>query len=250
MTSISTTAQNRDVSTASQTDSSGDLPYTDIPHTMTRRTIARRLTDAKQTVPHFYLKAACRVDALLSARAKLNSDAETKVSVNDIVVKAVANALLNVPEGNVSWGEDALRRYTEVDVAVAVATPRGLITPIVRNVERKTVQDVAREVRDLAERARQGRLKKEEYQGGNVSVSNLGMYGVDEFSAIVNPPQSIIFAAGSAVQQPVVEDGKLAVGTLMTITASVDHRAIDGAIAAQVLGSLKRFLENPAWLSN
>ena len=248
MTTISTVVTNDASAAASLARPNEDLPYVDIPHTMTRRTIARRLTEAKQTVPHFYLKAACRVDSLLSVRSKLNSDAATKVSVNDIIVKAVASALIEVPDSNVSWGEDALRRYKEVDVAVAVATPRGLITPIVRNVERKTVQAVAQELRDLAERARLGRLKKEEYQGGNVSVSNLGMYGVDEFSAIVNPPQSVIFAVGAAKQHAVVENGKIEIANVMNITASVDHRAIDGAIAAQLLVSLKGLLENPSWL--
>ncbi|MBV8777845.1 MAG: 2-oxo acid dehydrogenase subunit E2 [Alphaproteobacteria bacterium] len=220
--------------------------FTEIPHSMMRRTIARRLTESKQQVPHFYVKASCRIDALLQLRKEINGVDAAKVSVNDLVVRAVALALIEIPDANVAWGEKALRKYESVDVAVAVATPRGLVTPIVRAVETKTIRRISAEVKDLAERARQGKLKPEEYQGGNSSVSNLGMFGVEEFSAILNPPQSSIFAVGAGEERVIVVDGKPAVATMMNVVISVDHRAVDGAVAAQLLASFKRLIETPS----
>ncbi|WP_342244595.1 dihydrolipoamide acetyltransferase family protein [Pseudomonas sp. OTU5201] len=220
-----------------------------VPHSMTRLTIARRLTESKQQVPHFYVKGACRIDALLSLRKQINTSADVKTSVNDLIVRAVALALREVPEANVSWGEKAMQKHQQVDVAVAVATPRGLVTPIVRNVEQKQPQEIASEIQALAERARGGKLKPDEYQGGTVTVSNLGMFGVEEFSAIINPPQSMIFAIGAGEERVIANDGKVEVGTLMNVTISVDHRAVDGAVAAQVFAAFKRLIEQPEALS-
>ncbi|WP_218585089.1 2-oxo acid dehydrogenase subunit E2 [Pseudomonas sp. 9AZ] len=220
-----------------------------VPHSMTRLTIARRLTESKQQVPHFYVKGACRIDALLALRKQINEGAEVKASVNDLIVRAVALALREVPDANVSWGEKAMLRHQQVDVAVAVATPRGLITPIVRNVEQKQPAEIASEIRALAERARSGKLKPNEYQGGTVTVSNLGMFGVEEFSAIINPPQSMIFAIGAGVEHAIACNGQLEVGTLMNVTVSVDHRAVDGVVAAQVFAAFKRLIEQPESLS-
>jgi pyruvate dehydrogenase E2 component (dihydrolipoamide acetyltransferase) len=222
-----------------------ELGYTEIKHSMMRRTIAKRLTESKQTVPHFYLKANCCIDALLSARKDINGEGQQKVSVNDLVIRAIAMALLKVPQANVTWDEKATRQYNHVDIAVAVATPRGLVTPVVRNVEQKTVRQVAAEVKALAERGREGKLKPEEYQGGTTSISNLGMFGVEEFSAIINPPQSTIFAVGAGEKRVVPVDGKPGVATMMTVTMSVDHRVIDGAVGAQLLAAFKEIVENP-----
>jgi pyruvate dehydrogenase E2 component (dihydrolipoamide acetyltransferase) len=224
--------------------------FTEIPHTMTRRTIARRLTESKQQVPHFYLKVSCEIDALLELRKRLNESAADKVSVNDLIVRAVALTLREVPDANVSWGEKSTRHYQRVDVAVAVATPRGLVTPIVRDVASKSVRQIASEMKDLAARARESKLKPEEYNGGHVSVSNLGMFGVEEFTAIINPPQALIFAVGAGSQQPVVRADKIEVAMQMTVTVSVDHRAIDGAVAAQALSAFKRLIESPAALAS
>ncbi|MFW3895139.1 2-oxo acid dehydrogenase subunit E2 [Pseudomonas bharatica] len=220
-----------------------------VPHSMTRLTIARRLTESKQQVPHFYVKGACRIDALLSLRKRINEQAPIKTSLNDLIVRAVALALREVPEANVSWGDKAMLKHQQVDVAVAVATPRGLVTPIVRNVEQKGVQEIASEIQELATRARTGRLKPHEYQGGTVTVSNLGMFGVEEFSAIINPPQSMIFAVGAGTEQVIAQAGQIEIGTLMNVTVSVDHRAVDGAVAAQVFAAFKRLIESPETLN-
>jgi len=220
-----------------------------VPHTMTRRTIARRLTEAKQQVPHFYLTVSCAIDRLLGLRTQLNEAATAKVSVNDLVVRAVALALREVPAANVWWGDDAVFQCDSADVAVAVATPRGLVTPIVRNADTKSAAAISAEMKELVERARRGRLRPEEYNGGNISVSNLGMYGIESFSAIVNPPQSCILAVGAGEQRPVVRDGQVAIATMMTVTASVDHRAVDGAVAAQLLAAFKRLVEQPEALA-
>ena len=222
-----------------------DLGYVEIKHSMMRKTIARRLTESKQTVPHFYLKANCRIDALLAARKAINTEGQEKVSVNDLVIRAIAMALVEVPDANVTWDDKAMRKYNHVDIAVAVATPRGLVTPVVRNVEKKTIRQVAAEVKELAGRGREGKLKPEEYQGGTTSISNLGMFGVEEFSAIINPPQSTIFAVGAGEERIVPVDGKPAVATMMTVTMSVDHRAIDGSVGAQLLAAFKAIVENP-----
>lgn len=219
--------------------------YTEVPHSAMRRTIARRLTESKSSVPHFYLRADCRMDALLALRAQVNAAASRKVSVNDFIIKAVAAALREMPEMNVSWTDEALRQYKDVDISVAVSTDTGLLTPVVKGADRASISDISRSVADLAERARAGKLQPAEYQGGSFTISNLGMFGVDEFAAIINPPQAAILAVGAASQRVVVEDGDMAIAQVMTVTLSVDHRAIDGALAARWLGVFKRIVENP-----
>jgi pyruvate dehydrogenase E2 component (dihydrolipoamide acetyltransferase) len=218
---------------------------TSIPLTGMRKAIARRLTESKTTVPHFYVTAHCRVDRLLELRRQVNEAADRKVSVNDFVLKAVAGALLDVPASNAIWGGDHITRFAGADIAVAVAVDGGLLTPVLRGGDRMSLTEVAAQVADVAERARAGRLRQDELEGGSFSVSNLGMYGVDEFSAILNPPQSGILAVAAAKQQPVVDDGVLAVGTVMTVTLSADHRVIDGAIAAEWMAAFVRRIENP-----
>lgn len=210
-----------------------------------RKAIARRLTESKTTVPHFYVTAHCRVDRLMALRAEVNQTATRKVSVNDFILKAVAGALADVPAANAIWGGDHILRFTGVDVAVAVAVEGGLLTPVVRGVDSLSLVDVSATVAELAERARAGKLQQHELEGGSFSVSNLGMYGVDEFSAILNPPQSGILAVSAAKQQPVVDDGALVVGTVMTVTLSADHRVIDGAVAAEWMAAFVRRIENP-----
>jgi pyruvate dehydrogenase E2 component (dihydrolipoamide acetyltransferase) len=225
--------------------SAAPVEATEIPHTRMRKAIARRLTESKSTVPHFYLVADCRVDKLLALRAEANATSPVKLSVNDFVLKAAAAAFVDVPEANATWGEEAVTRYSTVDMSVAVAIDGGLVTPVLRSVEKATLTEIARSVADLAERARSGQLRQHELEGGSFSVSNLGMYGVTEFSAIINPPQSAILAVGRATQQPVVDDGALAVGTVMTVTLSADHRVLDGALAAQWLAAFVKHIENP-----
>ncbi|QWT24540.1 2-oxo acid dehydrogenase subunit E2 [Subtercola sp. PAMC28395] len=219
--------------------------YEEIAHTGMRRAIARRLTESKSTVPHFYLVADCTVDALLELRARVNQTSPVKISVNDFVLKAAAAAFTDVPEANATWGENAIRRYSTVDMSVAVSIDGGLVTPVLRSVEKMALSEVSRTVVELAERARAGRLKQHELEGGSFAVSNLGMYGVTEFSAIINPPQSAILAVGRARPMPVVVDGELAVATVMTVTMSADHRVLDGALAAQWLAAFVRRIENP-----
>ena len=230
--------------------------YETVPHDGMRRTIARRLTEAKSSIPHIYLKVDCQIDALLDLRARLNDAAslrrdpnapssKTKISVNDMVIKAMATALRVVPDANVSWSEDAMIKHRHVDVAVAVSVPGGLITPIVRNADEKSLSAISREMKDLAERARNHKLKAEEFQGGTTAVSNLGMSGVKEFSAIINPPHATILAVGAGEQRPVVVDGALSVANVMTVTLSADHRAVDGALGADLLIAFKNAIENP-----
>lgn len=219
--------------------------FVDIPLTGMRRAIARRLTESKTTVPHFYVTADCRVDALMELRRTVNQAGTTKVSLNDFVLKAVAGALAEVPEANAIWNGDSIRRFQTTDIAVAVAVDGGLLTPVLRGVDRLPISAIATEVADLARRARDGRIKQHELEGGSFSVSNLGMYGVTEFSAILNPPHSGILAVGAASQRPVVADGELTVGTVMTVTLSADHRVIDGAVAAQWMAAFVRRIENP-----
>lgn len=219
--------------------------FTDIPHSGMRRAIARRLTESKSSVPHFYVVADCRVDALLELRARVNETADRKVSVNDFVVKAVAKALEQVPEANAIWTPEASRRFSSVDIAVAVSTDGGLLTPVLRAVETLGVVAISAAVADLAERARAGKLKQNELEGGSFAISNLGMYGVDEFSAILNPPQSGILAVGAAKQRAVVENGAVVVGSVMTVTLSADHRVVDGALAAAWLAAFVGVIENP-----
>lgn len=218
-----------------------------IPHTNMRKVIARRLLESKQTVPHFYLTIDCEMDRLLALRKELNDrdGADYKISVNDFVIRAVALALRKTPDANASWSEEGMIRYGSVDVSVAVAIDAGLITPIVRNADQKGLAEISAEMKDLAARARGGKLMPEEYQGGTFSISNLGMFGVREFSAIINPPQSAILAVGAGEQRPVVKDGALSVATVMSCTLSCDHRVVDGALGAQLLGVFKNFIEDP-----
>jgi pyruvate dehydrogenase E2 component (dihydrolipoamide acetyltransferase) len=224
---------------------SGASAFTEVPHSSMRRTIARRLAESKSTIPHFYLTVECRMERLLALRTEINASASRKISVNDFIVRAVAVALREVPQANVGWTDTAMRQYAQADVAVAMSTDTGLITPIVRAADRKTLSQISAEIADLAARARAGQLRPEEYQGGSFSVSNLGMYGVGAFSAIINPPQAAILAVGASKQLPVVENGELKVGTVMRCTLSVDHRAIDGALAAQWLAAFQRAIEAP-----
>lgn len=230
---------------AGQLTESGQTGFTDIPLTGMRRAIARRLTESKTTVPHFYVTAHTRVDRLFALRADVNAAAERKVSVNDFVVKAVAGALHDVPAANAIWGGDHIRHFDGVDLAIAVAVDGGLLTPVLRSVHTSTLTEVSAQVTELADRARAGKLRQEELEGGTFSISNLGMYGVDEFSAILNPPQAGILAVSAAKQQPVVVDGELAVGMVMTVTLSADHRVIDGAVAAEWMAAFVRRIENP-----
>jgi pyruvate dehydrogenase E2 component (dihydrolipoamide acetyltransferase) len=216
-----------------------------IPHTPMRRAIARRLSDSKATVPHFYLTAEPLVDEMLALRSRVNDASPVKVSVNDFVLAAAAAAFLDVPEANVTWTDEGLLAHRSVDIAMAVATEEGLVTPVLRGVERLKLTTIARESAALAQQARERRLRQHEIEGGSFAVSNLGMYGTAEFSAIINPPQSAILAVGAARQQPVVLDGAVVPATVMRCTLSVDHRAIDGALAARWLAAFTARLENP-----
>ena len=223
-------------------------PFERIRHTNMRKVIARRLTESKQTVPHFYLTVDCEIDALLEARREINLRAPegVKVSVNDFVVKALATALCRVPDANAAWTEDGLLKFQQVDVSVAVSVPNGLVTPVVRGAESKGLARISAEMADFAARARDGKLMPEEYQGGTTSVSNLGMFGIRQFDAVINPPQGTILAVGAGEQRPVVKDGSLTVATVMTCTLSCDHRAVDGALGARLLGAFKALVECPA----
>ena len=219
-----------------------------IPHTPIRRAIARRLTQSKATTPHFYLTTECVVDELLGLRERINETSPVKISVNDFVIMAVAAAFGDVPEANVTWNDEGLVVPDSVDVSIAVATDGGLVTPVLRGVETKRLSVIAAEARALAQRARDRRLLQHELEGGTFSISNLGMYGTLEFSAIINPPQSGILAVGAAAPQPVVVDGAVAVATVMRCTLSVDHRAIDGALAARWLAAFTTRIQCPLGL--
>lgn len=221
------------------------IGYTDTPHSRIRKATAARLTRSKQTAPHFYVRGTAKVDALLALRKQLNETSAVKISVNDLIVKAAARAHILVPEMNVVWLDEAVRSFETVDIAVAVASPRGLITPIVRDVGSRGIAAVAADVRDLAERARDGKLKQDELEGGALTISNLGMYGTEEFSAIINPPQAAILAVGGARTEPVVVDGELAVASVVKVTLSVDHRPVDGVIAAQWMKVFLDVLQTP-----
>lgn len=224
--------------------------YEAVPHSSMRRTIARRLLEAKTTIPHFYLSMDCNLDALLALRGQINAGrkAGERISVNDFVIKACAVALRKAPQANVVWTEQALLKLADVDISVAVSTDGGLITPIIRKADQKSLGTISAEMKALAARARENRLKPEEYQGGGFSVSNLGMHGVRSFSAIVNPPQSAILAVGAAERRPVEKDGGLGVATMMTVTLSVDHRTIDGALGASWLSAFRSAIEAPLLL--
>jgi pyruvate dehydrogenase E2 component (dihydrolipoamide acetyltransferase) len=218
-----------------------------------RKVIAKRLLESKQNVPHFYLSCELKIDKLLELRAALNEVAEIdatgnpsyKISVNDLVIKATAMALQKVPEANSAWSDDAILLYNNIDIAMAVAIDGGLITPIIKNADQKTIQAISTETKQLAKKARDGKLQPEEFQGGSFSISNLGMFGIDNFAAIVNPPQSCILAVARAVEKPVVEHGQIKIAHMMNVTLSSDHRSVDGAVGAEFLKALRRFVEHP-----
>ena len=226
-------------------------PHTAVPNSTMRKVIARRLSESKATIPHFYVTMDIEIDALLKLRADLNARSPKdgpgayKLSVNDLVIKATAAVLRRYPQCNATWTEDAILQYHDVDISVAVSIPEGLITPIVRSADKKGLAAISNEMKDLAARAKSGKLKPEEFQGGGFSISNMGMYGVSDFSAIINPPQAGILAVSAGLQKPVVKDGALAIATVMTCTLSVDHRVIDGALAAEFIQALKRTIEDP-----
>ena len=223
-----------------------DATVTEVPNSNMRKVIAKRLSESKQTVPHFYLSIDCEIDRLLEMRKDLNGRSDAyKISVNDFVIRAVALALRKVPAANAVWTDAATLLYNTVDVSVAVAVDGGLITPVVRNADTKGLAAISAEMKDFAERAREGKLMPEEYQGGGFSISNLGMFGIREFSAIINPPQSGILAIGAGEQRPVVKDGALAVATVMSCSLSGDHRVIDGAVGAEFLAAYKALIEDP-----
>jgi len=226
-----------------------DREYTEIPLDGMRKTIAARLTEAKQTIPHFYLRRDIRIDDLLSFRAQINKQLESrgvKLSVNDFIIKACANALQAVPAANAVWAGDRVLQLTPSDVAVAVAIEGGLFTPVLKDADKKSLSALSSEMKDLAARARDKKLAPHEYQGGSFAISNLGMFGIDNFDAVINPPHGAILAVGAGVKKPVVSaDGSLGVATVMSVTLSVDHRVIDGALGAQLLQSIVDGLENP-----
>jgi len=226
--------------------------YEEVPHDNMRKTIARRLLESKQTVPHFYVTVDCELDALLALREQINKAAPVKdgkpaykLSVNDMVIKAMAMALKAVPDANVSWTDNAMLKHKHADVGVAVSIPGGLITPVIRDACHKTLSAISNEMKDLAARAKARKLKPEEYQGGTTAVSNLGMFGVKDFAAIVNPPHATILAVGAGEQRPVVKNGQLAIATVMSVTLSTDHRAVDGALGAELMAAFKGYIENP-----
>jgi pyruvate dehydrogenase E2 component (dihydrolipoamide acetyltransferase) len=225
----------------------GVPPFELVPTTTMRKVIARRLTEAEQ-IPHFFLTVDCHIDPLLKVRADLNTRGEKdgfKLSVNDFVIKAAALALRKMPAVNAAWTDDGMMMFKSIDVSVAVALPAGLITPIIHQADQKGLATISSEMKDLAGRAREGKLKPEEFQGGTFSISNLGMYGMREFTAIINPPQSCILAVGAGEQRPVVKDGALAIQTMMSCTLTCDHRVVDGALGAEFLGVIKKLIEDP-----
>ena len=233
------------------------VPFSKTQNNNMRKTIAKRLSEAKQTIPHFYLSVECEIDKMLDTRAQLNSAAavdeqgkpDYKISVNDLVIKASALALRDKPEANASWYDDAIVYYNDVDVSVAVSTEGGLITPIIRNADQKSLAQISTEMKSLAKKARDGKLQPEEYQGGGFSVSNLGMFGIKTFSAIINPPQSCILAVGAGeTKLKLLRDGVVTESTVMTVTLSVDHRSVDGVLGAEYLQIFKNYIENPALL--
>ncbi|WP_027054266.1 pyruvate dehydrogenase complex dihydrolipoamide acetyltransferase [Mesorhizobium erdmanii] len=230
--------------------------YDLVPHDNMRKTIARRLVEAKTTIPHFYLTLDCELDALLALRTQINAAAPMrktdkgdapayKLSVNDMVIKAMAMALKAVPDANASWTESAMVKHKHADVGVAVSIPGGLITPIIRHADEKTLSTISNEMKDLASRARSRKLKPEEYQGGTTAVSNLGMFGIKDFAAVINPPHATILAVGAGEERAVVKNGEIKIATVMSVTLSTDHRAVDGALGAELLVAFKRLIENP-----
>ncbi|RZN31531.1 2-oxo acid dehydrogenase subunit E2, partial [Bradyrhizobium sp. Leo121] len=230
--------------------------YEIVPHDGMRRTIAQRLTASIQQIPHFYLTIDCDIGKLLVAREEINAaapkDADKKplykLSVNDFVIKAMAVALQKIPNCNVSWTEGGMVKHKHSDLGVAVAMPGGLITPIIRRAETKTLSVISGEMKDFAVRARSRKLKPEEYQGGTTAVSNLGMYGINHFTAVINPPHATILAVGASEERPVVRNGKIEIASIMSVTLSCDHRAIDGALGAELIGAFKQLIENPVMM--
>ncbi len=226
-------------------------PHSLVPNSGMRRTIARRLAEAKRSIPHFYISMDVELDAALKLRAELNARSTGdgpgafKLSVNDMLIKAAAVALRRVPGVNAAWTDEAIARFEDVDISVAVSIPDGLITPIIRRADQKGLAAISREMKDMAERARAGKLKPEEFQGGGFSISNMGMYGVSEFAAIINPPQAAILAIAAGLQRPVVRDGALGIATVATCTLSLDHRAVDGALGAEWLAAFRSIVEDP-----
>ena len=234
--------------TAAPAPIAGETHYELVPVNNIRKVAACRLTESKQQVPHFYMTVDCDIDALLKVRADLNSrakDCEFKISVNDMIIKASAVALMQVPAANASWSDDGIKMYSQADISVAVAIDDGLITPIVRNANGKGLRTISENMLDLAGKARDGELAPEEYQGGTFSISNLGMFGIKDFQAVINPPQGCILAIGAGEQRPIVKDGALAIATMMSVTLSCDHRVVDGAVGAQFLAALKTLIEDP-----
>ncbi len=230
--------------------------YEVVPHDNMRRTIAQRLTQSTQTIPHFFLTIDCNIDKLTAAREEINAAAPKdkdgkpayKLSVNDFVIKALALALQKIPNANVSWTESGMLKHKHSDVGVAVAMPGGLITPIIRKAETKSVSAISNEMKDFAARARARKLKPEEYQGGTTAVSNLGMYGIKDFTAVINPPHATILAVGTGEQRAIVKNGKVEAATIMSVTMSCDHRAVDGALGAELIGAFKTLIENPVMM--
>lgn len=217
-----------------------------VPHSKLRIAVANALGNSKRNSPHFYLTASARVDALMALRAQINEQSSTRISVNDLVIKAVAQAFVDVPAMNVQWRDEGLLTLGSIDISVAIASDKGLVTPIIRQVDTARVTEIARAVKDYVHAANEGRLKQSDLEGGSFTVTNLGMFGVDEFSAIINPPQVGILAVGAVTRQPVVEDdGSLGVGYVMKVTLSADHRPVDGALGALWLQALKKHLESP-----
>jgi pyruvate dehydrogenase E2 component (dihydrolipoamide acetyltransferase) len=221
--------------------------YDEIPLNNMRKVIARRLTEAKQTIPHFYLTLDCELDALLAMRAQLNAreGADYKLSVNDFVIKAVALAMRKVPGVNAAWGGDKIYQFKDIDVSVAVAIDGGLITPIVRKADQKGLSTISNEMKDLAKRAKDGKLKPEEFQGGGFSISNLGMFGIKDFLAVINPPQACILSVGAGEKRPVVRGDEIKIATMMSVGLSTDHRVVDGVLGAQFLQEFKKLMEDP-----
>lgn len=243
------------VATVSVSSGRNAIEFTEIPNSGMRKTIAKRLTESKQNVPHFYLSLDCELNGLLNARKQMNDAAEVvagkdgkpayKLSVNDMVIKAVAMALRDVPSANASWTDAAIQQYNNVDISVAVAIDGGLITPIVKNADQKGLGQISNEAKDLITRARGGKLQPSEYQGGGFSISNLGMYGIKNFNAIINPPQGCILAIGAGEERVVVKHGEFKAVNVMTVTLSCDHRVVDGAVGAEFLSAFKRYIESP-----
>ncbi|MGL9732883.1 MAG: pyruvate dehydrogenase complex dihydrolipoamide acetyltransferase [Wolbachia sp.] len=211
-----------------------------------RQVIAQRLIESKQNIPHFYLTIDCRVDKLISLKSEINSEDENnKVTINDLIIKAVAFSMKKFPNVNSSWIEDKILKYANIDISIAIALEDGLITPIVKNVDKKSILSISKEMKDLVSRARSGKLRPEEFQGGGFTISNLGMFGIKTFSAIINPPQSCIMAVGTSMKQPIVINEKIEIAEIMIVTLSVDHRTIDGALGAKFLKAFKYYIENP-----